>query len=70
MAEIQRTGTLNLEVFLAGLPDADAGHARIAAARIDALEREVAPPGWIERNLFYLAVPALVLFALFGLTCR
>ena len=64
MAEIQRTRTLKLEAFLAGLPDEAAGHARVAAARIDALEREVAPPGWIERNMLLLAVSALVLFVI------
>ena len=56
--------TLTLEAFLAGLADADAAQARVAAARIDALERAVGPPGWIERNLMRLALAALVLFAL------
>ncbi len=56
--------TLTLEAFLAGLAEEDAAQARVAAARIDALEREVGPPGWIERNLMRLALAALVLFAL------
>jgi hypothetical protein len=56
--------TLTLEDFLAGLADEDAARARVAAARIDALEREVGPPGWIERNLMNLGLAALVLFAL------
>ena len=56
--------TLTLEAFLAGLAEEDAARARVAAARIDALEREVGPPGWIERNLMRLALAALVLFLL------
>ena len=52
-----------LEEFLAGLAKEDVAAVRTAAARIDALEREVGPPGWIERNLVVLAVGALVLFA-------
>ncbi len=56
--------TLNLEAFLAGLADEDAAQARVAAARIDALERAIGPPGWIERNVVRLTVAALVLFAL------
>jgi len=55
---------LTLEAFLAGLPDEDAAAARVAAARIDALERGDGPPGWIERNLAALAVVALVLFVI------
>ena len=55
---------LNLEAFLAALPEEDAARARVAAARIDALEREIGPPGWIERNLAPLALAALVLFAI------
>ena len=56
--------TLTLEAFLAGLEPEDAARARVAAARIDALEREIGPPGWIERNLMRLALAALVLFVL------
>ncbi len=56
--------TLTLEAFLARLPEEDAAQARVAAARIDALEREIGPPGWIERNLAWLAVAAGVLFVL------
>ncbi len=56
--------TLGLEDFLAGLGPEDAARARAAAARIDALEREVGPPGWIERHLMRLALAALVLFVL------
>ncbi len=56
--------TLNLEEFLAGLAEEERAQARAAAARIDALEREIVPPGWIERNLMRLALAALVLFAL------
>ncbi len=53
-----------LEAFLAGLAEEDAAQARVAAARIDALEREIGSPGWIERNLMWLAIAALVLFVL------
>ena len=56
--------TLNLEDFLAWLGPEDAAAARVAAERIDALERAVGPPGWIERNLMRLALAALVLFAI------
>jgi hypothetical protein len=56
--------TLTLEEFLAGLAEEDAAAARVAAARIDALECEVGPPGWIERNLVWLALAALALFVL------
>ncbi len=56
--------SLDLEEFLAGLAEEDEAEARIAAARIDALEREVGPPGWIERNLIPLTLAALVLFVL------
>jgi hypothetical protein len=56
--------TLELEDFLSGLGPEDAAQARVAAARIDALEREVGPPGWIERNLMRLALAALALFVL------
>jgi hypothetical protein len=63
--------TQSLEEFLAGLPDEDAANAQVAAARIDELEREAGPPGWIERNLIWLVAVSLVLFvigagALFG----
>ena len=58
------TETQPLEAFLAGLPDEDAAAARVAAARIDALEREAGPPGWIERNLTWLVAVSLVLFAM------
>jgi hypothetical protein len=54
--------TQPLEVFLAGLPEENAARARVAAARIDALEREIGPPGWIERNLIVLALVSAVLF--------
>ncbi len=37
--------SLDLEEFLAGLAEEDGAEARVAAARIDALEREVGPPG-------------------------
>lgn len=56
--------TTDLETFLAALPDEDAAEARVAAERIDALERQIGPPGWIERNLMWLAAAALVLFGL------
>lgn len=56
--------TESLEAFLAGLPAEDAAAARAAAARIDALERQIGPPGWIERNLMVLGSGAAVLFAL------
>jgi hypothetical protein len=61
MTEVGKSVTL--EEFLDGLAEEDAAAVRIAAARIDALEREVGPPGWIERNLVVLVVAALVLFA-------
>ena len=56
--------TLSLEDFLAGLAAEDAARVRVAAARIDELEREVGPPGWIENNLVHLALAALALFGL------
>jgi hypothetical protein len=56
--------TMGLEDFLAGLGPEDAAAARVAAARIDALEREIGPPGWIERNLVRLALGSGVLFVL------
>ena len=46
---------VGLDAFVAALPEADAAAVRAAAAQIDALEREVGPPGWIERNLIPLA---------------
>ena len=55
---------LTREAFLAGLEPEDAARAQVAAARIDALEREIGPPGWIERNLIWLVPAALVLFAI------
>ena len=55
---------VDLETFLAGLPAEDAAELRVAAAEIEALEREVGPPGWIERNLVTLTLTSLVLFAL------
>ncbi len=57
-----------LEAFLAELPEDDAAEARAAAARIDALEREVGPPGWLERHLVPLGLGALVLFTIGVLT--
>lgn len=56
--------TVPLEAFLTELPDEAAAEARAAAARIDALERQVGPPGWLERHLFRLAGGALVAFAI------
>ncbi len=55
---------LELEEFLAWLAPEDAAAARVAAARIDALERKIGPPGWIERNVVRLALAALALFLL------
>lgn len=55
--------TVPLEAFLADLPADEAGAARVAAARIDALEREIGPPGWLERHLVGLGLGALALFA-------
>ncbi len=60
----ERRESIDLEAFLAVLPDAEAAAARAAAARIDALEKSIGPPGWIERNLIPLAVIALALFVL------
>lgn len=56
--------TVSLEKFLAGLPEETAAETRVAATRIDALERQVGPPGWVERNFVRLAVGSLGLFAL------
>lgn len=56
--------TVDLEAFLAGLPEAEAAEARAAAARIDELERWIGPPGWIERNFVRLSAVTLVLFVL------
>jgi hypothetical protein len=53
-----------LEAFLAALPAPEAAEARAAAARIDALERAVGPPGWLERHLLPLGLGALLLFTL------
>lgn len=55
--------TVSLERFLAELPAEDAAEARAAAARIDALEREIGPPGWLERRVIRLGLAALALFA-------
>jgi hypothetical protein len=55
---------MGLETFLAALPEQDAVEARVAAARIDSLEREIGPPGWIERNMWPLAGGAFLLFIL------
>ena len=60
--------TVPLDGFLATLPEAEAAEARAAAARIDALERQVGPPGWLERNLVWLGLGSLALFALGVLT--
>lgn len=54
--------TVDLESFLAGLPEEDAAELRAAAAKIEALEREIGPPGRIERNVIALGIAALVLF--------
>jgi hypothetical protein len=62
MADTRKTETL--EAFLAGLPDDDAAAAQVAAAQIDALERQIGPPGWIERNLLVLGAVSSVLFVL------
>jgi len=51
-----------LDTFLAELTDEQAADARAAAERMEALERQIGPPGWIERNLFSLAIIALTLF--------
>ena len=56
--------TASLAEFLARLSEAEAAEARAAAARIDALEREIGPPGWIERNLVPLVAVSAVMFAL------
>jgi len=67
MTMAMRADSTDLESFLAALPEEDAAQARVAAARIDALERQIGPPVWIERNLIWLAVASLILFGL-GLT--
>ena len=53
---------LDLEEFLGQLAPEDAAEARAAAVRIDALERQIGPPGWIERNLILLALGSVFLF--------
>jgi len=55
---------LELDEFLSLLTVEDAAQARSAAARIDALEREIGPPGWIERNLLVLALVSVIFFVL------
>lgn len=62
MTETRKTETL--AAFLARLPDEDAAAARAAAAQIDAFERQIGPPGWIERNLLVLGTGAALLFVL------
>lgn len=52
-----------LDAFLAELSADEAAQARAAAARIDALEREIEPPGWLERRIIGLGLGALALFA-------
>ncbi len=59
-----RPDPVSLESFLAELPEASATELRAVAATIDALERSVAPPNWIERNLATLVIAGLALFAL------
>ena len=54
--------TVPLEAFLAELPPGEAAEARAAAARIDALERRIGPPGWLERHRAGLGLGALALF--------
>lgn len=56
--------TIPLEAFLAVLPPDEAAQARASAARIDALERQIGPPGWLEQHLMGLGLGALVLFTL------
>ena len=51
-----------LETFLANLPEEAAAGARAAAEHMDALERQVGPPGWLERNLISLGLITLALF--------
>ena len=55
--------TVPLETFLAELPEEEKAEAREAAERIDELERDIGPPGWIERHLVGLGLAALALFA-------
>lgn len=54
--------SIPLEAFLAVLPAEEAAEARRAANEIDALEREIGPPGWLERHLAGLGLIALLLF--------
>lgn len=61
-AELQRG--IPLEAFLARLPEDAAAEARAAARKIDALEREIGPPRWLERNLVGFGLGALLLFTL------
>jgi hypothetical protein len=58
------TEAQTLSAFLTRLGPEDAARARAAAERIDALERAIELPGWIERNLVRLALAALVLFVI------
>ena len=62
MAETEHI--VSLDAFLARLTDEDAAELRALAAQIDALEREVGPPNWIERNILWLGAAALALFGL------
>ena len=54
--------TIPLEAFLAELPEPEAEEARVAARQIDALEREIGAPGWLERHLVGLGLGTLLLF--------
>ncbi len=51
-----------LDTFLTELDTTAAEEARAAAEQIDALERQVGAPGWLERNLISLALVAMALF--------
>jgi hypothetical protein len=64
MSMAEARTTVDLATFLAGLPAADRAEVGAAAARIEALEREIGPPGWIERHFLPLVAVALVLFVL------
>lgn len=54
--------TIPLEAFLAVLPESEAAEVRAAAHRIDALEREIGPPNWLEQNLVGFGLGTLMLF--------
>ena len=62
--KVREGGEMPLDDFLAGFAAEEAATLRRAAERIDAIEREIGPPGWIERHLGRLMLGAFGLFML------